>query len=727
MKQSLSLTVAVPFTLMLIAVLQQSVLAQTWDGPNFKEFAGVNQGSPTNALNSILGWDRIGFDFGSAETANGTWSSSYVSGYQNNEASYVGQGVDCLPFLGFMASWAGPDIWGPASQETYWTNYVTQSVADLHANPYDQNYFQIWNEAYPSPSGYSTATPGATFWHSTFDNYMNDIHIPAANIIHGAGCKVVWGGWPGGEVGPNDFITMMKHYNAWSSIDVVDLHYFHWEDLNTIRNGAIAAGYPNLGYWQTENGFTTDPLYIPTEYPQALYWGLTSGVWNAQNQFKYFYFANWAPDDSTAYGYLCCLWNGSNLNFHGLILQNLAGLLGGGTLAALPGVTGTSVSSSSYISGYLVGTAKDIIAVGLCSADYDAHTSTTLTIPVPISQIVKAERVDLDGSNVVNITSSLSANGSNTNLAVSTRDAAGSNAQVWNSAVAGADCALFYVRLTFTTSSLSTPFTYYGNNTAIPGTVNFVNYDAGGSGIGYFAVGNYGTANGYRSDGVNISGCSDNTGNGYCEGYNSPGQWLRYTVNVAAAGTYKVGFRVANGTALTGCIDLMDIHGTNLTGAVSVAPTGGWQTWTTLYTTATLPAGTDTLILYESSIDTNLNWMSFTPPPPADVSSQVTVTRGGFRYNFATKLYGQSVTLTNTGTAAITVPISLVLTNLSANATLADASGTTSAVLPAGRPYINAAPLAAGASETVPLEFTDSNIELGVTYTTQILAGLGTR
>ena len=593
---------------------QNRARAQVWQGPTFREFVGTNQGSTGNSLNPMLGWDRYGFDFASAETANGTWSSSYVNNWLSNEASYESQGVDCLSFLGFMAPWAGPDTHGPPSTESYWTNYVTQSVADLHAYPYNQNLFQIWNEAYPSSSGYSVATTGATFWDNTFDNYMNDIHIPAANVIHGAGAKVVWGGWPGGLVSPNDFITMMNHYSAWSTIDVVDLHYFHWWDLNTIRTGAIAAGYPNLGYWQTENGWTTDPLYIPTEYPGALNWALTNGVWNAQDTFKYFYFADSNSGNKTLWTGL----DGSTLSPHGLILQNMSSLLSGGVLASLPNVTCSALSSSSYIAGFQVGTAKDIVAVDMCPSDYSSHSSLTLSFPIPLAQIVKAERVDLDGSHVVNITSSLSANGNNTNLSVSARDASGSNALSWNSAVSGSDCALFYVRLTLTTSSLSTPFTYYGNSIAIPGTIDFVNYDAGGAGLGYFAVGNYGTANGYRSDGVNISGCTDSSGNGYCEGWNSPGQWLRYTVNVATAGTYSVGFRVANGTALTGCIDLMDIHGTNLTGSVKVAPTGGWQTWTTLYATATLPAGTDTLILYESSIDTNLNWMSFTSCPVAN-------------------------------------------------------------------------------------------------------------
>jgi len=108
-----------------------------------------------------------------------------------------------------------------------------------------------------------------------------------------------------------------------------------------------------------------------------------------------------------------------------------------------------------------------------------------------------------------------------------------------------------------------------------------------------------------------------------------------------------------------------------------------------------------------------------------DVSGQVTVTLGGYRYNPGTHLYGQSITLTNTG-AAITGPISLVLTNLTTNVVLANAVGTTSVFAPLGRSYVNTAGLASGASESVAMEYTDT-ANVAISYTTQILAGSGSR
>ena len=73
----------------------------------------------------------------------------------------------------------------------------------------------------------------------------------------------------------------------------------------------------------------------------------------------------------------------------------------------------------------------------------------------------------------------------------------------------------------------------------MPGTVQAANYDTGGQGVAYNVTSVNGTANSYRSDGVDLESCSD-TGCGYDLGWTSAGQWFKYTVNVATAGTYTV-------------------------------------------------------------------------------------------------------------------------------------------------------------------------------------------
>jgi hypothetical protein len=149
-----------------------------------------------------------------------------------------------------------------------------------------------------------------------------------------------------------------------------------------------------------------------------------------------------------------------------------------------------------------------------------------------------------------------------------------------------------------------------GEPAAIPGTVQAENYDIGGQGAGYNVISVNGTGKSYRSDGIDLETTSD-TGGGYDLGWTSSGQWFRYTVNVATAGTRTVSFRVAAPTAVTGAFHLSNSAGTNLTGSIKVPATGGWQTWTTVTANIILPAGQQVLTLDEDNAGWNVNYMTF--------------------------------------------------------------------------------------------------------------------
>jgi hypothetical protein len=112
-----------------------------------------------------------------------------------------------------------------------------------------------------------------------------------------------------------------------------------------------------------------------------------------------------------------------------------------------------------------------------------------------------------------------------------------------------------------------------------------------------------------------------------------------------------------------------------------------------------------------------------------DMSASITVTRGGFFFNFGTGRFQQNVTIRNTGTNSIAGPISIALDNLSANATLANSAGVTSCAAPSGSPYIavtTGGVLAPGASASVVLQFTRTG-SAGITYNTRVLGGSGGR
>src|SRR5262249_48013083 len=127
-------------------------------------------------------------------------------------------------------------------------------------------------------------------------------------------------------------------------------------------------------------------------------------------------------------------------------------------------------------------------------------------------------------------------------------------------------------------------------------------------------------------------------GGGYNVGWMAPGEWLNYTVNVGAAGTYTLDMRVSsNGSG--GTFHVL-VNGVNVTGAITVPNTGAWQTWTTLTKTGvSLSAGQQVVRVV---LDTrgvtgsvcNLNWIRFTAatPPPPTVSASLTAPTSGATY-----------------------------------------------------------------------------------------------
>jgi hypothetical protein len=166
----------------------------------------------------------------------------------------------------------------------------------------------------------------------------------------------------------------------------------------------------------------------------------------------------------------------------------------------------------------------------------------------------------------------------------------------------------------------------YGNvPAAIPGTVEAENYDTGGQGVAYNVGSVNGTAHSYRSDGVDLEATSA-SGGGFNLGWTSSGQWFRYTVNVATAGTYTVSFEVAAPGAVTGAFHLSGSTGASLSGRVNVPATGNWQAWQRVTATVTLPAGQQVLTLNEDNAGWNINKATFsrTQPDRMDPSSSVT-------------------------------------------------------------------------------------------------------
>ncbi|MCM3872854.1 MAG: putative Ig domain-containing protein, partial [Pyrinomonadaceae bacterium] len=116
------------------------------------------------------------------------------------------------------------------------------------------------------------------------------------------------------------------------------------------------------------------------------------------------------------------------------------------------------------------------------------------------------------------------------------------------------------------------------------------------------------------------------------------------------------------------------------------------------------------------------------PACAIDVTSQLSMVRGGFRQNFATRRFIQTVTIKNMGTAAVAGPLSLMLDSLPGYVALYNRAGVTTCFRPLGNPYVNVpvgddAVLTSGETVTLVLEFTNSNTQQSIVYVPHILAG----
>jgi uncharacterized protein involved in high-affinity Fe2+ transport len=197
---------------------------------------------------------------------------------------------------------------------------------------------------------------------------------------------------------------------------------------------------------------------------------------------------------------------------------------------------------------------------------------------------------------------------------------------------------------------------YGGTAAAVPGTVQAENYDTGGQGVAYNVTSVNGTANSYRSDGVDLEATTD-TGGGYDLGWTAAGQWFKYTVNVATAGTYTVGLRLAAPTAVTDALHIDNAAGTDLTGVITAPATGGYQDWTTVTANITLPAGVQTLTVDQDGPGWNINYLTFatsgggTPPPGGSYggfpsgfwgsTSSIPSASGAIEFDFLNETNGQ--------------------------------------------------------------------------------------
>ncbi len=195
-----------------------------------------------------------------------------------------------LVMLVFTAPWAstGPPA-GPNFRAQYqsfyppqnvadWQDYVDRTVQHFMAPPYNVQYFEVWNEPY------------AEFWTGTKEQYVDMILIPAAQIVHSYGGKVVAPAWAGAS--PQEMNDWLNYNNAWQHVDILSVH-FNWADRDIFYSDWLATGKLE-GLWYTEvSGFVEagNPYFIADLYPEAMDWFLRHD-WSSPDKYKIIYWTD---------------------------------------------------------------------------------------------------------------------------------------------------------------------------------------------------------------------------------------------------------------------------------------------------------------------------------------------------------------------------------------------------------------------------------------------------
>ena len=391
--------------------------APTWSGPTFREFSGTNQGDAFRSIyTNAVSWTRShGFEVTQTSIAwedlepfepnsvNHVWNQQYLDNFGARILTFREEGAFELPILVIddpTMTWpaGGGEQIGTDYVED-WKNYVERVVRFLRKAPYNVEYFQIWNEPYDTSCGH---------WNGTLYGFITNVHLPAAEVIHALGGKVVYGGWPTcGTIA--EYAALLDAHNAWETIDVLSAHYRSndYTVLNDLWNEANNRGFPDMQVWVTEVGFASNVEFITSYYPSAFY-DVIANNYDSQHDFKLMYYAEQSPNDPNAFGYHKTLYSGESLYNIGITLQTLADLLDGTAVSAYTNTTndrgltpGTTVATDSGLETFQVDSTVIVSAVHVKADEVVDPATDTITISYPEftspAQIASIERVDMAG------------------------------------------------------------------------------------------------------------------------------------------------------------------------------------------------------------------------------------------------------------------------------------------------------------------------------------------
>ena len=162
-------------------------------------------------------------------------------------------------------------------------------------------------------------------------------------------------------------------------------------------------------------------------------------------------------------------------------------------------------------------------------------------------------------------------------------------------------------------SAAPAPTPYAGAAISLPGSFEAENFDRGGEGVGYHDAVKGNTGGQYRTaEDVDIIASSDSLGGGYVVNNFETGEWLLFSVIVAAAAVYDVDLRVAS--AFSDSAFHLEVDGVDVTGSVAVPNTGSWSSFQWAARKGVpLAAGSHQLKIFADRQYFNLNSVRVTP------------------------------------------------------------------------------------------------------------------
>src|SRR5216117_3761343 len=264
-------------------------------------------------------------------------------------------------------------------------------------------------------------------------------------------------------------------------------------------------------------------------------------------------------------------------------------------IAYIPGTSYASTGLSAATTYSYTVAAYD--AAGNASAQSSAASATTKapldtqtpSIPSNLAAtVVSASQIDLSWSPAtdnVGVTGyrvyrdgTLAASPSGTSVSITGLSASTTYSFTVSAFDAAGNASVLSAPLSATTPGTggTVPTPYTGTPIAIPGSFEAENFDLGGEGVAYHdnTPGNQGGS--YRlTEDVDIVVSSDALGGGYVVNYFETGEWLAYTINVAASAQYNIEIRASSEFANSAFH--VEIDGQDVTGPIIVPNTGGWS------------------------------------------------------------------------------------------------------------------------------------------------------